>query len=280
MAEETNINTNKSWWQRKRVHAFAIILILLTLAGTGIWWKYYRSFVSTNDSRIATNILRVAPVNVGGRIEKVYVEEGNLVKKGQLLVEIDHRLPEAQYKKALAKYDLANLEYQRVQKLYEQSVAPLKDLDNTRTNLNIAEAELRLTQVALESTYLKSPIDGIVIQKIAEPGNNLEPGQVAVIISDVDNAWVNANIEETFIGRVKIGQPVYINIDEGGKLTGHVQEILAATAAQFSLLPAENAAGNYTKVVQKIPVKIALDPHPKQNLLRAGQSVTIKIKVL
>lgn len=152
-------------------------------------------------------------------------------------------------------------------------------MDNARTNYNIAEAELKLADVTLQNTYLKSPIDGVVIQKPAEVGNILEPGQVAIVISDVDHAWVNANIEETKIGRIKPGQMVYISIDEGGSLTGRVQEITAATASQFSLIPAENAAGNYTKVVQKIPIKIVLDQHPEIRTLKAGQSVTVKIKV-
>ena len=95
----------------------------------------------------------------------------------------------------------------------------------------------------------------------------------------MDHAWVSANIEETRIAQVKPGQPVSINIDEGGSLTGKVQEITSAAASQFSLLPTENASGNFTKVVQKIPVKIALDPHPGKRILRAGQSVSIRIRV-
>lgn len=146
-------------------------------------------------------------------------------------------------------------------------------------NYQIAESELRLAEVNLQDTYLKSPIDGVVVQKTAEVGNLLEPGQVAVTISDIDHAWVSANIEETRVAQLKLGQPVSISIDEGGQLTGKVEEITAATASQFSLLPAENASGNFTKVVQKIPVKISIDPHPDVKLLRAGQSVTIKIRV-
>lgn len=102
---------------------------------------------------------------------------------------------------------------------------------------------------------------------------------MAIEISDVDHAWVSANIEETRIAQVKVGQLVKITVDEGGTLTGHVAEINAATASQFSLLPMENASGNFTKVIQKIPVKITIDPMPNQRLLRAGQSVSVKIKV-
>jgi membrane fusion protein (multidrug efflux system) len=269
---------NKQWWQRKRIQGFAAATLAAIAVIFFIWWGFYRFYVSTNDARIATSILRLSPVGVGGVIEKVLVAEGDTVKVGQLLVEIDRRVPEAQVKKAKARLRLTQAELNRAKSLVENNFSPTRDLENAKANYEIAASELKLAEVALQNTYLKSPIDGIVIQKLAETGNVLEPGQVAIAISDAAHAWVSANIEETRIAQVKPGQPVLISIDEGGTLTGQVEEVGAATASQFSLLPAENAAGNFTKVVQKIPVKVSLDPHPGR-ILRAGQSVTIKIKV-
>ena len=268
----------KQWWQADRVRWFALAVLGVVLAAFFIWWIYFRSYVSTNDARIATDIIRVAPVGVGGVIEKVPVEEGDQVKAGQVIAEIDHRVPDAQYAKAKANFQLAGLELDRARSLTVSNISAVRDLDRARTNYNIAQAELQLAEVNSQNTYLKSPIDGIVVQKLAEVGNVIEPGQVAVAISDADHAWVSANIEETNIGRVKPGQIATISVDEGGSLTGRVLEINSATASQFSLLPAENASGNYTKVVQRIPVKIALDPHPGR-ILKAGASVTIKIRV-
>jgi membrane fusion protein (multidrug efflux system) len=278
MTEPIITEQPKPWWKRSRVKWFAGAVVLLVILGIASWWFLFRPYVSTNDARVATNILRVAPVGVGGVIEKVAAEEGDYVKAGQVLVEIDHRVPEAQLNKAQAKYDLARLELDRTKKLLASRSISIRDLDNAKMNFNIADAELKLASVNLENTYLKSPVDGIVIQKIAETGNVIEPGEVAIIISDVDHAWVSANIEETHVARLKIGQPVFITIDEGGTLTGRVQEITSATASQFSLLPAENASGNFTKVVQRIPVKISLDPHPGR-ILRTGQSVTVRIRI-
>jgi membrane fusion protein (multidrug efflux system) len=272
------IHPSRPWWTRKRVQGFAAAVAVAALAAFLLWWVFFRSYVSTNDARVATNIIRVAPVGVGGVIEKVMVEEGDLTKAGQILVEIDHRVPEAQFNRAKARFQLARIEFDRVRNLVSSKSSSARDLDNARTNYDIAEAELKLAEVNLQNTYLKSPINGIVIQKLAQPGNIIEPGQVALMISDADHAWVSANIEETNVAKVRVGQPVSISIDEGGSLTGKVQEINVATASQFSLLPAENASGNYTKVVQKIPIKIALDPHPGR-VLKAGQSVTIKIRV-
>ena len=255
-------------------------VIIVILAAFYIWWVFFRLYVSTNDARIATNILRVSPVGVSGVVEKVGVEEGDFVKAGQILVEIDHRVSEAQSNKARAKYKLARIEFDRAENLAKSSVSALRELDSAKTNFDLAAADLKLAEINLQNTYLKAPIDGVVVQKMAQAGNLIEAGEVAVVISDVDHAWVSANIEETKIARVKPGQPVFISIDEGGSLTGKVQEINAATASQFSLLPAENASGNFTKVVQRIPVKIALDPHPNRRILKAGQSVTVRIRVL
>jgi membrane fusion protein (multidrug efflux system) len=276
MAEE-QVNQN-TMVQSKRIKVFVFILIFLALLSGFAWWTFFRFFISTNDARISTNIVRIAPVAVGGQIKAVFVEEGSYIKKGQLLMEIDHALPEVQFNKAQAKYSLAEIEYKRVKQLYDKDTAPKKDVDTAKTNFKIAEAELKNTKILLDNTYIRSPLDGIVIQKIAQEGNLLEPGQVALVVSDIDHAWVQANIEETKVAKVHVGQPVFIKIDEGGSLKGTIQEITAATASQFSLMPAENAAGNYTKQVQKIPIKIALEAHPNR-VLRSGQSVTIRINI-
>lgn len=278
MSEQISTVTPAPWWRKSRVKWFAGAVLLFIALGIVSWWFLFRPYVTTNDARVATNILRVAPVGVSGVIEKVAVDEGDYVKAGQVIVEIDHSVPEAQLNKAQAKYDQERLELARTKKLVANRSISVRDLDNAKANFDIAASELSLAKITLENTYLKSPVDGLVIQKVAETGNVIEPDEVAIIISDVDHAWVSANIEETHIAKVKIGQPVDIAVDEGGTLTGKVQEITAATASQFSLLPAENASGNFTKVVQRIPVKISLDPHPGR-VLRAGQSVTVRIRI-
>jgi membrane fusion protein (multidrug efflux system) len=116
------------------------------------------------------------------------------------------------------------------------------------------------------------------VQKTTEEGNIIEPGQTILTVVDTDHAWVNANIEETAIADVKAGQSVHIKIDEGGSLEGHVIEVRSSVAAQFALIPSDNGAGNFTKVVQRVPIKIELEPHPGRDL-RVGQSVVIKVRV-
>ena len=120
---------------------------------------------------------------------------------------------------------------------------------------------------------------GYVIQKNALSGNILEAGQVAITMADVDHAWVSANIDEKSVALIKPGQPVYITVDEGGVMKGKVSDIRKASASVFSLIPSNNASGNYIKVTQRIPVRIDIDERNGVNL-KIGESVEIRIRVL
>jgi len=110
---------------------------------------------------------------------------------------------------------------------------------------------------------------------------NVQPGQQLLSIVPLDDVWVTANFKETQLRYMRPGQPVEISVDAyGRKYKGHVDSIAGATGSLFSLLPPENATGNYVKVVQRIPMKIVLDPGSnKDRLLRPGMSVTPKVEV-
>jgi RND family efflux transporter MFP subunit len=270
--------TKIKWWKTKRSQQVGIALGILAVLTFIVWLVAFHPYVSTDDARVSMTLVKVAPVGVSGRIEKVNVTEGSKVKAGDVLVEIDHRVPQANYDKAKSNADLANRELARMQNLTAQGSTTTQALEQARYHAASANVELKLAEVALENTYLKSPFDGIVVQKLAEVGNLLEPSQTAVIVADEDNAWVSANIEETSVGLIKVGQPVHIKIDEGGDLEGKVADVRASVASQFALIPSDSGAGNFTKVVQRVPVKITIDQN-KDKTLRAGQSVEIKIKV-
>ncbi len=268
-----------SIWKRRRTHVTLSALILCALSGTLIWWYHFRPFVSTDDARIVTKLIRIAPNAASGRIDKIFVKEGDIVKSGTTLLELDHQTAVAQLMKAKAKYSLVTHDVNRTRQLNKlQNLVSEKDLENVETNFLMAEGDMRLAEISYDNTFLKSPVNGIVIQKSAEVGNLLDPSQIAFIISDIDNAWVEANIEETSIKRLKVGQAVSIKLDSGGTLKGSVINIRQATSAQFALIPIENSGGNFTKVVQRIPIKIALDPHPGVNLW-SGQSVGVRIRI-
>jgi len=132
----------------------------------------------------------------------------------------------------------------------------------------------------LENALLRAPISGTVLKTMAKVGEVVSPGQTIAMVVDESKLYVSANIEETEIQRIHAGQPVEITVDAYPDVTlpGEVVEIGQATNATFSLLPATNTSGNFTKVVQRIPVKIAI--HDQAGLdLATGMNATIKIQV-
>lgn len=269
---------HKPWWRTKLAKNTGWAFLAALAVGWLAWFFFFRPYVSTDDARVAEDLVRIAPDGVSGTVLKINAVEGDHVVQGQVLVELDHTTYLSHLQKAQAHAALAQADSARAERLYKQSALAARDEQAAQANALSAQADLQLAQNALDHTWLKSPVDGIVVEKIAVMGNLLESGQVALVVADVDHAWIAANIQETSVGEVKVGQPVRIHVDEGENLTGKVSEVTTATASQFALLPAENAAGNFIKLVQRIPIKVALDPHPGL-VLKAGQSVEIKIKV-
>ncbi len=137
------------------------------------------------------------------------------------------------------------------------------------------QAELEQARLNLSYTEILSPAKGHVTRKTVEVGNRIQPGQPLMSVVPLDDLWIVANYKETQLERVRVGQPVEIKVDTypGLKLKGRVESIMAGTGAVFSLFPPENATGNFVKVVQRIPVKIALDELPNPHVLRVGMSV-------
>jgi membrane fusion protein (multidrug efflux system) len=148
-----------------------------------------------------------------------------------------------------------------------------------QADLNAKQEALKVAQTNLDYTRILAPTDGIVGERKVRIGQLVSPG--TQVISLVDNTiWVQANYEETQLTNVAKGDGAEITVDTfpGVTLRGHVEEIAPASGSQFALLPPDNATGNYTKIVQRIPVKIVLDPNPDlANRLRPGMSVTAKI---
>jgi len=269
---------NTAWWQSRASRIAAYAVSGITLLVLVLWAIFFRPYVSTDDARVTADIIKIANRGVNGQIIKINVSEGDNVTAGMELAELDHRTAEAQYKKAKARASFASVEFQRMESLAAQNGISRQQLDKARSEYLNADGDLQLAELALEFTTLKSPVNGVVVQKLAQLGNIIETNQTAVTVADVDHAWVSANIEETSVALVRAGQNVTVYIDEGGKITGKVLEVRKATAATFALIPSDSSAGNFIKLVQRIPVKIALDSHPGVNL-RVGQSVEVKIKV-
>jgi len=146
-----------------------------------------------------------------------------------------------------------------------------------------AASALDQAQLNLQYTTIVAPIGGIVGQRSAQPGQNVSPGQqlMTIVPLDSQNIWVTANFKETQLKYMRPGQPVKISVDSYDReYDGHVLNIAGASGALYSLLPPENATGNYVKVVQRIPVKILFENgQDAQHLLRPGMSVEPRVKV-
>jgi membrane fusion protein (multidrug efflux system) len=138
-----------------------------------------------------------------------------------------------------------------------------------------AQAMLQAAQLNLSYTEIVAPVDGVVTHKQVEPGQIVQQGQGLLVVVPLQDVWVTANFKETQLRKMKAGQKAEVHVDTYGKtFPGHVDSIAGATGAVLSLLPPENATGNYVKVVQRIPVKIVLDPIPAdQAVLRPGMNV-------
>jgi membrane fusion protein (multidrug efflux system) len=155
-----------------------------------------------------------------------------------------------------------------------------------RSRAQAAEAEvegrkaaLDQAQLNLDYTKIVAPVSGFVTSRTAEVGQNVQPGQELMRIINLDDIWVTANFKETQLRDMKGGQLVTIRVDMTGKdYKGHLQSIAGASGAITSLLPPENATGNFVKVVQRIPVKITFDRgETREHVLRPGMSVVPKV---
>jgi membrane fusion protein (multidrug efflux system) len=139
-----------------------------------------------------------------------------------------------------------------------------------------ARAVVRQAETNLEYTTIKAPVNGIVSKKSVEVGQLIQPGQALMAVIPLDRVWITANFKETQVENIRPGQRVTIRADAyGGKtFNGKVESLAAATGARFSLLPPDNSTGNFVKVVQRIPVRIALEAgQDPAHLLRPGMSV-------
>jgi membrane fusion protein (multidrug efflux system) len=146
-----------------------------------------------------------------------------------------------------------------------------------------AEAQLHAAAIALAHMKIVAPVDGVVAQRTVQVGQRVNAGAPLMAVVPLSNVWVDANFKEVQLARMRIGQPVRITTDMyGGKVAyhGHVAGLGAGSGSAFALLPAQNASGNWIKIVQRVPVRIALDPAAlRDNPLRIGLSVSVTIDV-
>ncbi len=185
----------------------------------------------------------------------------------------------AQVGQAKAQLAMALVQYRQYRQVEPKQIAV------SEARYKQAQAQIKQYQAALDQaklnlgyTILKAPVDGVVSRKTAEPGMQVAAGQQLMSLIPLDDVWVTANFKETQLRHMQVHQQVEIQVDTFGssrQYRGHIDSIAGASGARFSLLPPENATGNYVKVVQRVPVKILLDPgENRDHQLRPGMSVT------
>src|SRR5437660_1354951 len=287
--------SNRSGEEKKRslFRRPGVIVVAGALAMVGIAYGAFAMFhsfthESTDDAFIDVHFVSVAP-KIAGHVAAVHVDDNQLVKKGDVLVEIDpsdFQVALAQARANLAKDKAtliqANANEERAQDLFTKKVISTQERDTNVATSESSKASVEANEAAVEQAQLnlgyakiKAPIDGYVTKKAVTTGDYVQVGQALMSLVP-PRVWVIANFKETQLRNMRPRQPVQIKIDAypDHPLHGHIDSIQAGSGAAFSLLPPENATGNYVKVVQRVPVKIMLDEEQQmQRVLGPGMSV-------
>lgn len=316
-----------------KVLGLAVLLAVLFVTGRPVW-NYLHSYESTDDAEIDGHIVPVAS-RIDGTILRVYVQETQTVKSGQLLAAIDPRdeqvavenaranlsLAKAQAGSARADYRAAldklrqseatlakaNRDAERYTALLNQEViardqyeervrvaevdAAAADSDRAAAlsaqklivsrEASVQAAQAALDQAVLNLSYTKimAPFSGVIGKKTVEVGQRVQPGEQLMAIVGLDDIWVTANFKETQVRHMRAGEHAIIHVDALGRdFDGYVEGMAAATGEMFSLLPPENATGNYVKVVQRLPIRIRFNTgQDSAHNLRPGLSVEPKV---
>jgi membrane fusion protein, multidrug efflux system len=322
-----------------RVYIPLIIVIIAVLAGGWYWYKDYSKYITTDDAHVDADNVSLGS-KILGRIGDIHGNEGDFVKAGTLLAELDSAdmISQRNQSLALKNQAQANLiqaeakyssdqksikvleislerasedmeraksqseggvitaeQFDHIKKAFETASAQLEasraQLTVTKSMISTAsavvesaDAQVKVLDTQLKNTRLYAPSDGIIAKRWLLPGDIVQPGQSVLTLTICKNLWVVAFLEETKIAHVIQGQDVRFTIDafDGVQFRGKVFLVGSTTASVFSLIPANNASGNFTKVTQRIPVRISIDSADnKQDItsfnILSGMSAEVKI---
>jgi membrane fusion protein (multidrug efflux system) len=280
---------------------FLFIIFLGVVFGILLaFWGYFHfvlsKHVTTDNAYVGSEVAQVTSL-VSATVETVHFKDTDVVNAGDVLVTLDctdakHALAkmQAEYEKAHADYERTLLDCKRRAAL-SQSGSVSDEEVTTASNLNkISAAVLESVKVSLdqakldlERTIVKAPISGRIAKRQVQLGQRVTSGTPLMSIVPLDQFHVNANFKETQILKIKEGQDVTMTTDLYGKSVvfhGKIVGFSGGTGAAFAVIPAQNATGNWIKVVQRLPVRISLDPEElKQHPLQVGLSVNVDVFV-
>jgi membrane fusion protein (multidrug efflux system) len=252
-----------------------IALIALVIYG-------YDAFTheETDDAYVTGHLHNISS-RINAVVAEVPVKDNQLVHEGDVLVKLDPSEYVALMAAAKAQLAKAQADLDRQTPLLNIHAISPQDVDATRSTRDVDLAQLGLAQLQIDYATIKAPATGIIGRKNVEVGNRVSSGQTLMVVVEPD-LWVVANFKETQVPKMRIGQPASITIDSipGKTFKGTVDSFSPATGNEFALLPADNSTGNFTKIVQRLPVKIVFDPNSTrgyEDRIRAGESAVVKV---
>jgi membrane fusion protein (multidrug efflux system) len=231
------------------------VVVLLVI----IYFIYESTTHESTDDAYTTGHVHNIAARVTGTVLQVAVDDNERVKQGQVLVVLDPTDFEVQEAQAEANYAKAVADDDRAKKLQGNGAISQQDYDQFSAARKVAAAQLKDAKDQLAYTVIRSPADGRVGHKSVETGNRVTAGSALMAV--VEDVWVLGNFKETQLGKMRVGQPATINIDAipGKTFKGFVDSWSPGSGSVFALLPPDNATGNFTKIVQRVPVKIRFD---------------------
>jgi membrane fusion protein (multidrug efflux system) len=292
--DEPADETRPGFWRR---HPFAVALGLFlcafAAAGGYLYWNYAEHFESTDDSFIAARQFAVAP-KVSGYITAVPVTDNQHVASGEVIARIDDRdyrialdQANAQLAHDQAVLEQAKTNLGRFQYLVQRQAVAQQQLDDQnylveqdQATVALDRAKVDAAQLNLSYTTVTAAQAGRVVSLSAAVGQFAQAGTTLTMFVP-DEIWVTANFKETQLDAMRAGQPVRLTIDAypDRSIRGHVASVQSGSGPAFSLLPPENATGNWVKIVQRVPVKIVMDDPPADVALGPGMSVETTVRV-
>jgi membrane fusion protein (multidrug efflux system) len=264
---------------RYRKPAIYVAAIAAAIAAAFYLFDAY-THEETDDAYVTGHLHEIAP-RIAGTVVQVLVDDNQAVHQGDVLVKLDPSQYIALEMAAKANLDAAQSDYDRLAPLVASSAVAKQDVDNALSKRDTNEAEYQLAKLQIDYCTITAPSDGYVGRKNVEVGNRVSTGQTLMDVVEPDT-WIVANFKETQLAHMRLGQPANITVDSipGKVFTGTVQSFSPATGNEFALLPADNSTGNFTKIVQRVPVKIVFDADSikgYEQRIRAGESAVVKV---
>lgn len=266
--------------KRKKIMWRLSLLALLFVALAFFYWFYFlKGKATTDDAYVNGFVVSVNP-EIQGTVVAFFADNSDFVKKGKLLVQLDKTTFEMNLQQEINGLKLRVKEVTALQKKGEAAATQLESHPLIENSKNA----VRAAYINLKRTEILAPIDGFIAKRNVEVGKFVKPSDPLMSIISLNNVWVDANFKENQIRDIRIGQEVDLISDlYGDKIIfkGKVSGILPGTGSAFALLPAQNATGNWIKIVQRVPVRISLEKEQlKEYPLLLGLSMHATVNIL